>query len=204
MDGGYDEGYKSCACFWGIQPGSLILCLKDLVGDFSGLRVLDAGCGEGKNAAFLAGRGASVDAFDVSDHAIGHARALWVEHPSIKWQVADARQLPIADNSYDIVVAYGLLHCLRTQAEIESVAERLMRCTRRSGLHVVCTFNNRHQELQAHPRFSPALLPHTFFENLYAGWSMIYSSDSDLHETHPHNNLPHTHSMTRLITRKET
>lgn len=203
MDGGYDDGYKSCDCFWGIQPGSLILRLKDLVGDFSGLRVLDAGCGEGKNAAFLARLGASVDAFDVSDHAIRHAWALWAEHPNINLRVADARRLPMAANSYDIVVAYGLLHCLRTQAEIEGVTQRLMRCTRRNGLHVVCTFNSRHQELHAHPGFSPVLLPHTFFENLYAKWCVIHSSDTDLHETHPHNKLPHTHSMTRLIARKE-
>ncbi|HEV7299828.1 MAG TPA: class I SAM-dependent methyltransferase [Tepidisphaeraceae bacterium] len=203
MDGGYDEGYKKCSCFWGTQPGSLILRLRDIVGDFAGLRVLDAGCGEGKNAAFLAGLGASVDAFDVSETALEHARMLWPDRSNIEWQIADARQLPISHDSYDIVIAYGLFHCLQNQREVVDLAHRLMRCTRRGGLHVVCTFNHRHQELHAHPGFSPVLLPHVFFETLYAGWSMIHHSDTDLHETHPHNNLPHKHSMTRLIARKE-
>lgn len=204
MDGGYDEGYKACSCFWGTQPGSLVLRLKDVIGNFAGLRVLDAGCGEGKNAAYFAELGASVDAFDISDAAIEHARLLWVNHPNVNWQVADARELPISDGSYDFVVAYGLLHCLRTRTEVEEVTHRLMRATREKGYHVVCSFNDRHQELHAHAGFAPVLLPHSVYEGLYTGWKVIHSSDSNLYETHPHNNVPHTHSMTRLIVRKET
>ena len=203
MDGGYDEGYKACNCFWGTQPGSLILRLKEAIGDFKGLRVLDAGCGEGKNAAYLAGLGATVDAFDLSDKAIEHARVLWADHVNVNWEVADARELRISDDSYDIVVAYGLLHCLRTPTEVATLTHRLMKATRKQGFHVVCSFNDRHQELHAHPGFKPVLLPHSFFEALYMNWKLIHSSDTDLHEAHPHNNLPHTHSMTRLIARKE-
>lgn len=203
MDGGYEDCYKACDCFWGTRPGSLILQLKDVVRSFAGLRVLDAGCGEGKNAVYLAGLGASVDAFDLSERAVAHATSLWTGYPSVNWKVADARSIPLPADSYDLVIAYGLLHCLRDRHEVVDLARRLMGCTRRTGFHVVCTFNDRHQELDAHPGFSPVLLPHTFYESLYAGWSIIHSSDTDLHETHPHNNVPHTHSMTRLIARKE-
>ena len=166
--------------------------------------MLDAGCGEGKNAAYLSKLGAQVDAFDVSDRAIAHARTLWAGCSNVRWQVADARRVHLPENSYDVVVAYGLLHCVRDQCEVVDLVSRLKRCTRQAGLHVVCTFNDRHQELHAHPGFSPLLLPHTFYESLYAGWSVIHCTDSNLRETHPHNRLPHVHSMTRLIARKES
>jgi hypothetical protein len=37
---------------------------------------------------------------------------------------------------------------------------------------------------------------------MYRGWTLLHQSDEDLHETHPHNSIPHVHSMTRLIARK--
>ena len=58
IDGGYDSGYRACPCFWGSDPGSLVSRLATIVPSFTGLQVLDAGCGEGKNAIFLAGKGA--------------------------------------------------------------------------------------------------------------------------------------------------
>ncbi len=61
-NGGYEPGYQSCDCFWGSELASLVKTLALELGDFKGLKVLDAGCGEGKNAAFLAERGASVTA----------------------------------------------------------------------------------------------------------------------------------------------
>ena len=69
MNGGYDAGYIACPCFWGRSPGSLVRLLDKYIVDFSGMEVLDAGCGEGKNAAFLSQRGARVRAIDVSEAA---------------------------------------------------------------------------------------------------------------------------------------
>jgi hypothetical protein len=66
MSGGYDDGYRRCPCFWGKTPGKLVSALADIVPSFHGLRILDAGCGEGKNAVFFAQRGAFVRAIDVS------------------------------------------------------------------------------------------------------------------------------------------
>ena len=46
------------------------------------------------------------------------------------------------------------------------------------------------------------LLPHHAYKQMYSDWRILVSSDTDLHETHPHNQILHTHSMTRLITTK--
>ena len=202
MSGGYDDGYRSCSCFWGTQPGSLLPMLLKHLGDPRGRAVLDAGCGEGKNATFLAAQGAVVRALDMSAIALLHAAAHW-PHLPVQWEVADIReaQLPIAE--YDAVIAYGLFHCLRSPEEVRVVAGHLLTATRPGGFAVVCAFNDRRQQLHAHPGFSPVLLPHAAYLSLYGGCKLLYATDEDLHETHPHNQIPHTHSMTRILAQKE-
>jgi SAM-dependent methyltransferase len=202
MDGGYDSGYAACECFWGREPGSLVTKLVARLGSVSGLAVLDAGCGEGKNAAYLARRGARVRAVEVSTRALDNARQAWRDMGGIDWESGDARTIALAPAAYDIVIAYGLLHCLADAGEILAVITRLQAATRSGGYHVVCAFNGRRQELaEAHPGFHPCTLEHRVYLDAYSGWELIEATDSDLVETHPHNNVRHTHSMTRLIAR---
>jgi hypothetical protein len=100
-------------------------------------------------------------------------------------------------------VAYGLLHCLNDVGTVTATVRALQLWTAPGGWNVVCSFNDRHQELaEAHPGFQPTLLPHETYVNYYSGWELLFSSDQDLYETHPHNSIPHGHSMTRLIARK--
>jgi tellurite methyltransferase len=200
--GGYDAGYRACGCFWGRKPGSLVRMLVQEVGIPMGAAVLDAGCGEGKNAVFLGGFGASVRAVDVSEAAIANARRAWGNLRSVDWEIADVRELSLPPAMLDVVVAYGLLHCLRSEAEIKATVKHLQEATASGGLHVVCVFNDRAQDLRAHPEFQPTLLGHVFYLSLYAGWEILHASDRDLFETHPHNGIPHSHSMTRLLARK--
>jgi tellurite methyltransferase len=201
--GGYDDGYKASDCFWGHEPSSLVRRLSEWVGDIAGQRVLDAGCGEGKNAIYLAQRQAAVDAFDLSPFAIARARTHWGEAgKGVFWRVADAREEAFAAESYDIVIAYGLLHCFKSPEEVVCAIRRFQEATRPGGLHLICAFNDRFQDLSAHPGFTPLLQSHAWYLSLYKAWKIIDSSDSDLTEEHPHNNIRHTHSMTRIVSRK--
>jgi tellurite methyltransferase len=202
VNGGYEDGYRACPCFWGNEPGSLVRALCPHVTDFNGLRVLDVGCGEGKNAAFLASRGAKIDAVDISLRAIQNGMRHWPKDIRIRWAVGDVRSLELPQDKYDIVIAYGFLHCLSSTAEIRTVLARLQSATRHSGFHVVCAFNSRKQELQAHPGFAPSLLSHGDYLKAYSSWQVALVSDSDLTERHPHNMVEHTHSLTRILVRK--
>jgi tellurite methyltransferase len=202
MNGGYDSGYSACSCFWGRTPGSLVMRLVNLVGDVSNKSVLDVGCGEGKNAFYLSSIGATVRALDISELAITNARRAWKITKNIKWEVADIRKLHLSDNIYDIVIAYGLLHCLSDPGQIEAVVKKLQKATKNHGYNILCAFNDRSQDLAAHPEFTPCLVNHRFYLALYSGWEVIEASDTDLTEIHPHNNIEHTHSMTRILAQK--
>jgi ubiquinone/menaquinone biosynthesis C-methylase UbiE len=202
VDGGYDRGYEACPCFWGRRPGTLVKALESHVSCVAGLCVLDVGCGEGKNAIYFANQGARVKALDISELALGNARRAWATSCDVTWEAADIRSISLPQSDYDIVVAYGLLHCLKTFREITDVVAKLQRATKPGGYHIICSFNDRFQDLSAHPNFEPCLIDHEQYLGFYGRWEILMASDSDLAESHPHNNIRHVHSMTRLIARK--
>ncbi len=81
-----------------------------LLGDVSGKRVLDAGCGSGPTSVALTERGADVSGFDLSAAMIEIARR---SLPETDLRVHDlAQPLPWKDATFDNVVASLVLHYL--------------------------------------------------------------------------------------------
>jgi SAM-dependent methyltransferase len=80
----------------------------ELLGDVSGKRVLDAGCGEGRFARMLAERGAAVTAVDLCERMIGHALAAEAEKPrGIHYVQADMSDMAMfAAGAFDAAAAY--------------------------------------------------------------------------------------------------
>jgi SAM-dependent methyltransferase len=97
------------------QDGPLALssiyepAIDELLGDVTGRRVLDAGCGDGHDARRLAGRGALVTAVDGSAEMLALARRHQGQD-RIEYRVADLMAiLPLADTSFDAVLANMVL-----------------------------------------------------------------------------------------------
>ena len=201
-DGGYEDGYRACPCFWGDMPGSLVARLVQEVRPSVRGRALDLGAGEGKNASYLAGAGYEVLAVELSEKAIRNGRRHFRDLARLTWHHGDALSMRFPDHSFDFVVMYGLLHCLASREQVCRLVQHLQRATNPGGWHALVAFNNRSQDLTAHPGFVPLLLPHSFYQALYAGWRFDTVSDTDLCETHPHNGIPHTHSMTRILAQR--
>ncbi len=83
-----------------------------LVGDVSGRRVLDAGCGPGAHAAVLADRGATVTGIDASSELLSIATARLGDRVTlVPGDLSDP--LPFEDDSFDVVLASLVLHYLR-------------------------------------------------------------------------------------------
>jgi tellurite methyltransferase len=85
---------------------------------------------------------------------------------------------------------------------IASVIDLALQKTRARGYHIVATFNDGPHDLSAHPGFTPTLASHDFYLKRYFGNEILSESSHVIHETHPHNGVPHFHSLTRLIARK--
>ncbi|MCJ2080703.1 class I SAM-dependent methyltransferase [Methylobacterium sp. J-090] len=200
FDGGYDDGYAAVPCLWGKEPGLLVkrfLSQRSLSTDF---RVLDLGCGEGKNSAAFAKRGVDVTAVDCSSKAISNGQSAFPDL-SIQWINADALDFDIESDSFDLIIAYGLLHCLPHIGGVTSLLKRIKRGTKLNGYNIMCAFNSRSQDLSAHPGFNPILISHDWYVSQYSNWDVELATDMDLHESHPHNGILHHHSLTRIIAR---
>lgn len=202
IDGGYDSGYKYSECFWGSTPGSLIIELEKHLKSFKGKKVLDLGCGEAKNSYYLANKGCTVDASDISEDAIKNAMKTFGKNKNVNLQISNALETTILSHQYDIIIAYGLFHCLNNYEEVKILIENCLNGLKTDGYMIVCAFNSREQDLSAHPNFNPLLLNHKEYLNFFINHEILFSSDKDLHEKHPHNNIPHKHSMTRLLIKK--
>lgn len=98
----WNERYATQGLVWGVGANRFVAA------ELSGLsprRALDLGCGQGRNAIWLAQQGHTVTGVDVSDVAIDHARRLaaeagvdveFVAHDLATWQPEPA--------AYDLVV----------------------------------------------------------------------------------------------------
>lgn len=199
--GGYSRGYAAVPCFWGTAPGSLVA--RYLAShDPNTMRVLDVGAGEGKNAAAFAKRGAVVDAIECSSEAITNGKTAFCG-VDINWIEQDAVSWTYPTNKYDVVVSYGLIHCLQTEEEAKNVISQTQASMKPDGVYILASFNDGPHDLSAHPGFKPLLLRHTWFLKLFYQWQIVVETNDVLHETHPDNGIPHYHSMTRLIAKRK-
>ncbi|MBA2559490.1 MAG: class I SAM-dependent methyltransferase [Propionibacteriales bacterium] len=102
----WNERYRSAELVWGAEPNQFVRqqCQGLAVGD-----AVDLGCGEGRNALWLARLGWHVLGVDCSDIAIERARSLTAQEPPhvahrIVWRVGDVTIDPPRRSSADLVV----------------------------------------------------------------------------------------------------
>jgi 2-polyprenyl-3-methyl-5-hydroxy-6-metoxy-1,4-benzoquinol methylase len=112
------DAFASTIAVEPVQTGSIDAYTRArlrLLGDLSGKRVLDLGCGVGHSSALLALRGARVAAVDISARCVEitreRARASGVGH-RVEAQVMSAYALAFPDASFDLVHGQDILHHL--------------------------------------------------------------------------------------------
>ncbi len=108
---------------------------EKLLGDVTGLRLLDLGCGTGMWSVRFAQRGANVNAVDVSVEGIkltlARARLHGVSD-RVRAQSASAYELPYLDRSFDLVHGENILHHL----DAERAGREISRILKPNGIAV--------------------------------------------------------------------
>jgi SAM-dependent methyltransferase len=90
-------------------------------------RTLDAACGEGYGASLLAKSAESVEAVDVSEAAITHARQRYADQPGLGFHVADCTSLPFQDDEFDRIVSFETLEHLTEQEQLLAEFRRVLK-----------------------------------------------------------------------------
>jgi 2-polyprenyl-3-methyl-5-hydroxy-6-metoxy-1,4-benzoquinol methylase len=197
--GGCDGRYHAATCVWGVEPDPILAELATLV-PLRGVQVLDAGCGEGRHADYLARQGARVRASDVSQLAVDRARRMFPDGGSVEWACADLRTMDVPASSLGGVLLVSVLHWLRDVAEVRAVVDRLQAATWPGGWHVLSVFNAREPYVRTSvDTREPCLLDHDWFLRRYTGWNLATVRDFNLTHAHAGHEETHTHAITELI-----
>jgi SAM-dependent methyltransferase len=99
------EGMPHTGVPWDIGAPQPVVVAWEAAGRFRG-HVLDAGCGTGDNALFLASRGHRVTGVDIAPTAIETARS---RGDGVEWVVGDSARFT---GRFGTVLASALFHCL--------------------------------------------------------------------------------------------
>jgi SAM-dependent methyltransferase len=102
-----------------------------LLGDTKGKVVLDYGCGAGENTVLVAAHGAKVIGVDISPDLLELAakRMELYGYSCYEFNVGSAHDLPMEDESIDIVFGIGILHHL----ELQLASKQVYRVLKRGG-----------------------------------------------------------------------
>ena len=112
----------------------------------SGMRVLDAGCGYGRNLVHLLRAGCEVFAVDANPEGVAHVRALAAElapHlPANNFRTGPIEKMEFAGEFADVVICNSVLHFARDDAHFLAMVEELWRVVRPGGM-LFCRLGSR-------------------------------------------------------------
>lgn len=135
----YDRRYETEGYYWGLMPNRICYDIMKILPPVRPYRVLDMGCGEGKDAVFFARCGYAVTAFDVSEQGVEKAKRL-AEHNKVdvrlfKADIFDYRP----DAEYDIIFSSGMLHFI-PESQRQEICDSLKDHTADMGINAMNVF----------------------------------------------------------------
>lgn len=129
--------------------------LLELGGSCAGAAALELGCGRGVGAELILDRfgAVSVDAFDLDPRMVAVARGRLRHRRRVRLWVGSAAALPVADESYDAVFDFGIVHHVHDWRRALAEAARVLRPGGRFyGEEVLERFIRGTRWLLEHPR----------------------------------------------------
>lgn len=104
----------------------------------SSMRLLDAGCGNGRNLVYFLRNGYRVSAVDADDRAIDYVRELAARlAPALakeNFLVAAVEELPFADRQFDLVISSAVLHFSIDEAHFNRMLDEMWRVLKPGGM----------------------------------------------------------------------
>ena len=103
-----------------------------------GMKILDAGCGGGRNVVYFLRSGFQVFAIDRDAEAIQYVRSfaqvLAPAMASENFRVAAVEELPFPDETFDVVISCAVLHFADDEKHFDEMLREMWRVLKLSGL----------------------------------------------------------------------
>ena len=200
----YDRRYNTEEYYWGLMPNRMCYDIMKILPPIKPYRVLDIGCGEGKDAVFFAKCGYAVTAFDLSEQGIEKAKRLAeynkTEVRFFKADLFDYRP----DTEYDIIFSSGCLHFIPPAGRKE-LCSSLKAHTTNIGINALNVFvqkpfitrspDSTRDEGKRHPWHSGELFGY------YHDW-LFHTCKEEIFDCNS-GGTPHQHCMDTLIAQKK-
>ncbi|MBQ3128138.1 MAG: methyltransferase domain-containing protein [Clostridia bacterium] len=196
----WEKAFKNDKTFlFGSSPNKTVTEFENLF-DKNGV-ILDIGCGDGKNAVYLARQGfENIDAFDPSEDAIEKLKRISnKEKLKINAQVKSLQEFNF-EKQYDLVLSFGVYHFVPEQ-EWKSFILKAQQNTKRGGVHIIQMFND---SLPPTPDIAPyavGMAKDGELKDLYKDWEILQFLSYEFEEEHPGVPL-HKHASNKLVARK--
>lgn len=196
----YEEEYRQATYYWGVVPSKACYRVLEMMPPLKPVRLLDIGCGEGRNAVFFARNGYSVTAFDIAESGIEKTKRLAECHNvSVTTIRADMNDFRL-DTEFDIIFSCGVMHYIKPEFQSE-IIENYQEHTSINGLNVFNVFIRK-----------PFIAPAPENEPLSYAWKsgelFTYYADWLLHEAGEtvfdcnSSGIPHRHCINHMIAEK--
>lgn len=165
-----------------------------------GSSVLDLGCGEGRNAIYLASLGHHVTALDLSKNAIEKLRKISERLDlGIQTIVGDVGEFDPMGQRYDFVLAHCSLHFIPKRKWMP-LLEKIRQLTNPGGFHNITSIMDTEQ----YPIPTECSHANSFqrgdLDRFYANWQVLRSDYYAKWDSHP-NIAVHVHVVEKFVAR---
>ncbi len=198
----YFDLYNKSEFFWPDTPNALSYKLLQMLPPKDYGRVLELGCGEGRDALFFGANHYDVTAIDKVSTGIEKASALANnDRIQAEFICADLRSFT-SGVMYDLIYGYRVLHYLQP-AERQSQIEKYKSMTRKGGVHAftVCVEKSFIPNAPDHESETFLYKSGELF-GYYSDWELLYVNEEivDCNSS----NIPHKHVIDTVIAKKRT
>lgn len=97
------------------------------------MKILDFGCGSGRNTKVMSELGYDIIAMDYNEECLNLTREKLGCYPKIKYILNSESEVPLKENTMDIIVAWGALFYLSRKKEEELLA-KMVKVLKKDGL----------------------------------------------------------------------
>jgi tellurite methyltransferase len=197
----WEESYKRIGkldTFGGGKPNKTVEKIAVILPQDT--KALDLGCGEGRNAVYLASLGFKVSAFDLSVAGIGKLLQVAKErHLTIDASVCDMREYRYPCK-FDFIICMGCLHLIK-QDEWKNVIRQMKENTVPGGWNIIGVLTDTLPEPPDMEGLMVGLFKEGELVEQYKDWEISDIRVYTFNDKHP-GGISHEHAANEIVARK--